>query len=85
MLECIHRTQTHFLKELEMYANFETYQFEAAHGRKPRGKGFWFFKVEGTVNFETSAYGTYAEAKKQVKDEIRSLNSKAIVTVYVLS
>ena len=42
----------------------DTWQFEAAHGRKPRGRGSWFFcDSADTVIFE--AHGLYGACRVQ--------------------
>lgn len=49
---------------------FTTREYEAEHGRKPRGYGYWWFSFEG---FEFQAKGTLTEAKKACRRHIRSV------------
>lgn len=53
--------------------DFETIRYERAYGKKPRGIGHWAFSVEykGIGQKIFWANGTYAEAKKMVKEEIQ--------------
>lgn len=50
--------------------NVSTSHFEWAHGRKPRGRGLWMFRVrywdgrEGSYEFN----GTYTEAKRALRE-----------------
>ena len=53
--------------------NFNTTEYEFAHGKKPRGFGFWAFIPADSVWPKEMPYdaiawehGTYAEAKKEV-------------------
>lgn len=49
-----------------------TENFEASHGSKPRGRGFWFFEGPNGETFSTT--NTFAEAKKEaVKWAARSM------------
>ena len=58
-----------------MTVNVYTGQYEASHGRKPKGRGYWMFAIssymQGTE--ETGFYGTYTEAKKQAVKLARDL------------
>ena len=44
---------------------FSDNQFQAAHGRKPRGTGNWWFRFSGNGRSEQNWHGTFSEAKKQ--------------------
>lgn len=48
-----------------MKAQFSDTQFQAAHGRKPRGTGNWWFRFSGNGRSEQNWQGTFCEAKKQ--------------------
>ena len=55
---------------------FLTTDYEFAHGRKPKGRGGWYFSTERTPNFDDpntffSANGTYGEAKKAARVHFR--------------
>lgn len=49
---------------------FTTREYEAEHGHKPRGYGYWWFTFEG---FEFQAKGTLTEAKKACRQHIKSI------------
>lgn len=49
-----------------MKTRFDTTQYEFAHGRKPRGRGYWAFNVNGAVLWKN---GFLSEAKKCVRAE----------------
>ena len=55
----------------------ETTQFEASHGRKPRGFGNWFFEVVGTdgngsfLTVTVEASGRFTEAKSRAVREFK--------------
>jgi hypothetical protein len=69
-----------------------TRNYEATHGRQPKGTGMWMFKITGTDNKgrytkgEYSAYGSLPEARskacREMKSEIGGV--KRIVLVEVL-
>jgi len=45
-----------------------TEQFESAHGRKPRGRGYWMFGFgSGATYQEVGFTGGYAQAKRDVQ------------------
>lgn len=48
----------------------KTNKYERAHGKKPRGTGYWAFgnSTETTVWF---VYGTYSEAKRKAAKEAK--------------
>lgn len=55
-----------------------TAEFEASHGRKPRGRGNWWFRVTATdgdgkyTTDERNAFGTLTEARAIVCRQMRS-------------
>ena len=57
-----------------------TSQYEFAHGRRPRGRGFWMFRVkrieEGKIREEImsgeNASQTYREACSSIKNQVNS-------------
>ena len=55
-----------------MYIN--TRQFEAAHGRKPRGTGDWAFVGYGTEGPIFWFNGSYTAAKAAAKRHFRGLS-----------
>lgn len=57
--------------------NVNTNKFEAAHGKKPRGRGCWMFELSGHLRGGTEEFmtgGTYAEAKQKAMQEARDGN-----------
>lgn len=64
-----------------MDIEFLTREYEAEHGRKPRGYGWWYFTFEG---MDFSATGTLTEAKRACKQHIRDIAPHGYIeTVYV--
>lgn len=70
---------------------FSTSKYEASHGRKPRGRGGWWFQVfyysPSTGLFaETfqAPYGTLTEAKRWVELESRRLDVRRCAEAKVL-
>lgn len=63
-----------------MRIEFTTRDYEASHGRRPRGKGIWWFDIEG---FEFQSFGTLTEAKKECRKKIRETIPESKCTVYV--
>ena len=64
-----------------MIINFTTREYEAIHGRKPRGRGLWWFEIQDE---EFQAYGTLTEAKKTCREHIKKMAPKQCTdTVYV--
>lgn len=53
-----------------MKIEFYTGEYEYEYGRAPKGRGYWGFSFEG---YEYWANGTYGEAKKACKEEVRRL------------
>lgn len=48
--------------------NVKTERFEFAHGRKPRGRGYWMFGVGNGVTYEEVGFGgSFADAKRDVQ------------------
>ena len=56
-----------------------TSKYEAAHGKKPRGFGTWFFQIGDK---EMPIVGTYSEAKKMACQMARQ---EKVTAIYVLS
>lgn len=60
-----------------MKTTFNTTEYEASHGRKPRGLGAWAFRIigtDGSGSYTTLKHcyfttGTYMEAKRNAKSE----------------
>lgn len=68
-----------------MTIEFSTREYEFTHGRTPKGYGHWGFTFEG---HEFWATGTYAEAKKACRKEVKRLAPErydGFVTVKVLT
>ena len=63
-----------------MRIEFTTRDYEASHGRKPRGRGLWLFDIDGN---EFLVYGTLTEAKKQCRQHIKETIPEGKFTVYV--
>ena len=63
-----------------MRIEFTTRDYEASHGRKPRGRGLWWFDIDGN---EFLVYGTLTEAKKQCRQHIKETIPEGKFTVYV--
>ena len=69
-----------------------TLKYEAAHGKKPRGYGLWFFEIlatddRGAYLTETiDRYGTLSEAKRRAVSSLKSMvgRVKTIVEITVL-
>lgn len=53
--------------------HFSTREFEFSHGRKPKGRGGWWFEFEGQENMDDwfSANGTFSEARRAATVEAR--------------
>lgn len=68
-----------------MKFEWSTSEYRWTYGHEPKGRGFWFFRAEG---YEFSAQGTYSEAKRIVKEQIKAVapeGYKGTVTVKVLT
>lgn len=64
-----------------MTIEFTTRDYQWAHGRMPKGRGWWMFEFEG-YNFEHQ--GTLTEAKKACREYIKKMAPADYVgTVYV--
>lgn len=51
-------------------ATFDTREYEASHGRKPRGRGSWAFRVDDDILAVFSPMNmTYTEAKRWVQEQ----------------
>lgn len=64
-----------------MKITFTTREYEASHGKKPRGRGVWWFDIDGN---EFQAYGTLTEAKKQCVKHIKETVPEGIIYVAVM-
>jgi hypothetical protein len=62
---------------------YSTIRFEAAHGRKPKGYGVWFFLLRSRDGTETTLpeSGKYGDAKRKA---LRGLSPMKIKSVEVL-
>ena len=57
-----------------------TTEFEASHGRKPRGRGLWFFElVTATGRKSCAANGIYSEALKHARRQAGYVGATEIV------
>ena len=56
-----------------MTISFNTFEFEMAHGKRPRGDGGWAFFFHHTRCIEEVVFyqGKYSEAKKQATAEAK--------------
>ena len=54
-----------------MRYEFSTIHYERAHGKQPRGRGWWAFMVGDEVVFAPGAM-TLAAAKKWLVDDLKS-------------
>ena len=69
-----------------------TEQYEATHGRKPKGKGTWIFELMGTdgngafLRETITSRGSLADAKKFAVKEFKSLSGriKSVIEIEVL-
>ena len=58
--------------------DINTAQYEFSHGKKPRGQGFWWFRITGTdgagkyTTAEHSANGTMREAARIAVRQVRA-------------
>lgn len=50
------------LRDMVRIITVRTHQYQASHGRKPRGTGLWAFLLHGV---EFCFTGTYSQAKAQ--------------------
>lgn len=57
-----------------------TRNYEASHGKKPRGSGGWAFSVDGK---EIMLHGSYTECLNKAKSEARKLK-KSYVEIKVM-
>lgn len=51
------------------HVSYSTSQYEFAHGKKPRGSGYWAFFFDGERNSDTAFWfnGPYGAAKEAAK------------------
>ena len=64
--------------------DFDTTQYEFAHGRQPRGRGGWAFQ-EGDRRSTSPLFwanGTYSEAKRQAREHFTAM-ARAAEATYV--
>lgn len=54
-----------------------TEQFEFAHGRRPRGRGIWAFRLTGRPD-PFWATGTYTDAKRAAQDEAARIGATRV-------
>ena len=62
---------------------FSTRDFEWAYGKRPSGRGWWYFSFKGHEFVHT---GLYSEAKKACQEYVKSVmpeDYRGIVTVKV--
>lgn len=64
---------------------FSTSKYEWVHEKKPRGKGWWTFKIGGS-DVEIAIHGahTLTEAKKLVTAKLKELSIPASITIHVM-
>lgn len=63
---------------------FETMKYECSHGKLPRGRGQWVFRIVGQPGLWWSeGCVTYSEAKKQVRKKAQTLGLDGLVFVEV--
>lgn len=58
-----------------------TIRFERAHGKKPRGYGYWYF-TDKSGEFAYDNYGLYSEVKKEA---IKAARNWGLTTIYAES
>jgi len=64
-----------------MMHSVDTSKYEWAHGKKPRGNGFWWFgNYEETWTFQF--YGSYTDAKKAALNAAKEHDE--FMTIYPL-
>jgi len=71
-----------------MEIEFNTYTFQASHGKAPRGRGSWAFSLDraGRDHLIFSPSMTYGEAKRWAREEYKRLAAGAeldFIQVYV--
>lgn len=68
-----------------MQITIKTSQFEFAHGKKPRGVGYWHFQLAGTNLTEGDKEfvfnGSYGEAVKALRKRMTELRSFTAVVL----
>lgn len=60
-----------------MKVEFNTYAYECEYGKRPSGRGSWFFSFEGRYTFDYC--GLYSEAKKACRDYVKKVAPKDYV------
>lgn len=72
-----------------MKTEFSDRAYQFSHGRAPRGRGSWAFDIDGLKDPATGDnkifwfFGTLAEAKKQMRDACRLLDTPPNVTIHI--
>lgn len=64
-----------------MKLRIETGQYQFAHGKNPRGRGYWWFEANTGETFQIDA--TYSEAKKAALAHFK--NNPEVYSVKVCS
>lgn len=57
----------------------DTGRFEASHGRKPRGNGWWAFEVAGREFW--ADFGSFTQARRQAQSEARRRETGVVVVL----
>lgn len=65
-----------------MKYEFSTRRYEAAHGKSPRGRGWWAFEVADKTMF-VSGNITLTEAKKKIAAQVASLGYPAGTIIHI--
>lgn len=64
---------------------FSTSKYEWVHEKKPRGKGWWTFKVGGSdVEIDIHGLYTLSEAKRLVTAKLREMGVPTSTTIHVV-
>lgn len=59
-----------------------TSRYTFAHGKTPRGKGFWFFAlISPLARTEVSFYGSYGETLKSARKAAQEIGAYEIVVL----
>ena len=62
----------------EMATEFSTTEYEAAHGRKPSGRGWWIFRDQAGSCWPATSWGTLTQAKKWAR---KALPKASVIVV----
>ena len=71
-------------RETKMAVRFETERYEFSHGKKPRGKGCWYFQFRNGNEIlaeNASPYGSFTEAKAWARKRARELGAYTAVVM----